>query len=668
MDAHTILFDTVVVLGAAVIVLYLTHRLRLPSVVGLVGTGVLIGPSGLGVIHDRHDVELLAEIGVVLLLFVIGLELSLDKLKELLRPFLLGGSVQALVSTVLAAGLGLAMGLSPRSALFLGLVAIPSSTAILLKVYAERRESEAPHGRVALAILLFQDVLIVPIIVLTPVLAGGGDKSTTELLMEFALVLVLIVGVFLLALWLVPRLLHALMATRSRELGVLAALGLCLAMAWGTFELGFSLALGAFLAGLVVSESEYGLQAMADVAPFRDVFASLFFASVGMLIDLELLAGDLHRVLLLALFLIAAKGISAALATRLLGYPARVIVLAGLGLAQIGEFAFVILEEGRRHGLLAEDTFQLLLASSVLTMVLAPSMVQAAPSVAQRILGERGKPPKDELEAKLSGHVIVVGFGTAGKLLVRVLQETRIRHVVIEMNAESVRRAKKDGVSILFGDASRPEVLEHASLENARMVVFVISDLDALHRGVAMTRHLAPGVPVLVRTRKVDEIEPLRELGAEEVVAEEFETAIEIFTRVLRRLHVPRNVVRAQTRLLRGEGYQMLRAESLTKEASKAVLRALEEGAVDVFQVAQGQAAVGRTLRDLDLRRQTGASVLALVRNDESYPNPAPDMELCPGDALVLMGGHAEVDAAFREMGRPPDEPTEESAETSAEG
>lgn len=662
MDAHTILYDMVVVLAAAVTVLFVTHRLRLPSVVGLVGTGVLIGPSGLGIIHDRQDVELLAEIGVVLLLFVIALEMSLDKLRELRRPFLLGGSVQALVATVLAAALGLAMGLSPRSALFLGLVAIPSSTAILLKVYAERREIDAPHGRVALAILLFQDVLIVPIIVLTPVLAGADGKSTQELLARFGIVLVVILAVFLLALWLVPRLLHALMATRSRELSVLAALGLCLAMAWGTFEMGFSLALGAFLAGLVVSESEYGLQAMADVAPFRDVFASLFFASVGMLIDLDVLAGDLHRVLTLALLLILAKGASVALATRLLGFPARIIVLAGIGMAQIGEFAFVILEEGRRHGLLAEDTFQLLLASAVLTMVLAPGMVQVAPAVAMRILGERGKPPRDESAARLSGHVIVVGYGTAGKLLVRVLQETRIRHLVIEASAESVRRAKNDGVSILFGDASRPEVLEHAALEHARMVVFAISDHDALHRGVAMARHLAPGVPVLVRTRRVDEIEPLRELGADEVVAEEFETAIEIFTRVLRRLHVPRNVVRAQTRLLRGEGYQMMRAESVKAEASAAVLRALEAGAVDVFQVAPGQAAVGQTLRDLDLRRRTGASVLALVRDEDPYPNPAPDMELRAGDALVLMGGHAEVDSAFREMGRPPaGEPQDES-------
>ncbi|MDA8021093.1 MAG: cation:proton antiporter [Thermoanaerobaculia bacterium] len=655
MDAHTILLDTVVVLGAAVTVLFLTHRLRLPSVVGLVGTGVLIGPSGIGIIDDRHDVELLAEIGVVLLLFVIGLELSLDKLRELRRPFLLGGSVQGLVSIVLAAALGAAVGLPVPSAIFLGLVAIPSSTAILLKVYAERRESDAPHGRVALAILLFQDILIVPIIVLTPVLAGGGGQTTRELLAEFSIAFVVIAGGFLLALWLVPRLLHALMATRSRELSVLAALGLCLAMAWGTFEMGFSLALGAFLAGLVVSESEYGLQAMADVAPFRDVFASLFFASVGMLIDFEVLAGDLYRVILLAAFLIAAKGTSAALATRLLGFPARVVVLAGLGLAQIGEFAFVVLEEGRRHGLLGEDTFQLFLASSVITMVLAPGLVQAAPWVAQRLLGERGKTPEEDGASQLTGHVIIVGFGTAGNLLVRVLQETRIPHIVVEISAETVRRAKQDGVSILYGDASRPEVLEHAGLERARIVVFAISDADARNRGVAMAHRLAPDVPVLVRTRRVDEIEQIRELGAQEVVAEEFETAIEIFTRVLRRLHMPRNVIRAQTRLLRGESYRMLRAESLNEEASEAVLRALEEGAVDVFQLAEGQAAVGQTLRELDLRRRTGASVLSMVRGERSYPNPPPDTALSPGDSLVLMGGHAEVDAAFRELGRGPD-------------
>lgn len=645
---HAILFDIVVVLVAAVVVLYVAHRLKLPSIVGLVLTGVLIGPSGFAVIHDRHDVELLAEIGVVLLLFVIGLELSLDKLRELRRPFLLGGSVQAVATTVLAAGAGLLVGFDLRSAAFVGLVAIPSSTAILLKVYAERRESDAPHGRVALAILLFQDVLVVPILILTPILGGGAEESAGTLALEFAVGLVAIVVAFLVALRLVPKALHLLVATRSRELSVLAALGICLAMAWGTWELGFSLALGAFLAGLVVSESEYGLQAMADVAPFRDVFASLFFVSVGMLLDLGSLASDLATVVGLAVALILIKGLTAALATRLLEYPARVVVLCGLGLAQVGEFAFVILEEGRRHGLLADDVFQLLLASSVLTMVAAPSMVQVAPRVAQAWLGARGVAPPDEGPASgLSGHVIVVGFGDAGRLLSRVFDETRIPYVVVELSGEIVRRAKADGVPILFGDASRPEILEHAGIERAREVVFAFSDAEAVRRGVSLARRLAPEAEILVRTRRVGEIEELRALGADEVVSEEFETAIEIFTRVLRRFHVPRNVVRAQTRVLRGEGYKMLRASSLAEEASEAILSALEEGTVDVFRVERDHAAAGATLRDLNLRGSTGASVLAVARGERPVPNPSPELVLEPGDTLVILGAHSQVDAAF---------------------
>jgi CPA2 family monovalent cation:H+ antiporter-2 len=650
VDLAGFLEQAVLVLGAAVVVVLVCHRLRLPSLVGLLLTGVVLGPSALGLVRDTAAIELFAEVGVVFLLFVIGLELSLGRLKELGRPFLLGGSLQAALTLGLVTGGAAALGAPPGRAVFFGMVLTLSSTAIVLKLLNDRREASTPHGKVAIAILLFQDFLIVPMIVLTPVVAGAVAASAGALALRFGGSLVAVGLVVVVARVLMPRLFHLIVSTRARELFVLGAVGICLGMAWATHSLGFSLALGAFVAGLLVSETEYSHQVFADVTPFRDVFASVFFVSIGMLVDVGAAAARWPQVLGLAAAIVGVKALACGGATAALRYPARTVAAVGLGLAQIGEFAFVLMAVGRRHGLLDGDGYQLLLSAAVLTMLVTPALTAGAPLLADRWQRRRGRPSAPPAEAgagERSGHVVVVGFGVGGRLLARVLRETGIPYLVVELNGETVRRAAAAGEPILYGDAARREILEHAGVARAAAVVFVITDAAAVRRAVALTRQLDPGVEIIVRTRLVQEIEELRRLGASQVVAEEFEAAIEIFTRVLERHHVPRNVVRAQTRLLRGEGYAMLRAPSLREGVTEAVLGALAAGTTDVFRVEPASASAGRTLRDLDLRRRCGASVIAVVRGGETHPNPSPELRLEPGDDLVLVGSHAEVDAAW---------------------
>jgi len=325
----------------------------------------------------------------------------------------------------------------------------------------------------------------------------------------------------------------------------------------------------------------------------------------------------------------------------------------------VGEFSFVLMEVGREHGLLAGERYQLLLAAAVLTMIATPLLMGAAPRLAGA--WERRWPPgvtaplatagSGEERKSLSDHVLIVGFGVGGRLLARVLREGGIRYLVLELNAATVRQARRDGHPILYGDASRREVLRAAGIERARVVVLVVSDPAAVRRSVPLARELNPGVRIVVRTRRVDEIEELRRLGADEAVAEEFETAIEVFTLVLQNYHVPRNVVRAQSRVLRGEGYRTLRAPALGRGVSESVLGALEAGTTDVFRVEPASPAAGRTLRELDLRRETGATVLAVVRGERPISNPAPDTALDAGDDLVLVGSHAEIDRAFDLLG-----------------
>lgn len=655
MELEHLLRESVILLGSAVGILLLASRLRIPPLVALLLTGLVIGPSGLGWASDTEQVEVFAEIGVVLLLFVIGLELSLARLKELRRAFFVGGGFQAGATIALGAVAALALGAAAPRAVFLGCVIALSSTAIVLKLYDDRRETEAPHGRVSLAILLFQDFLIVPMIVLVPVLAGEVAASPKALAVRFGGALLAIGAVFALALWLAPRAFDWIARTRVREAFVLGSLVACLALAWLTHSLGFSLALGAFLAGIIVSETEYGHQVVADVAPFREVFASLFFISIGMLVDLGAAWRTAPLVVGLALAVLAGKALIVGGAVAALGLPSRTRILAALGLAQVGEFSFVLMEVGRQHGLLGGERYQLLLAAAVVTMIATPLLVRAAPGLADA--WERRWPPPLPPEGTgtgdgdrgkaLTDHVLIVGFGVGGRLLARVLQEGGIRYLVLELNAATVRSARRDGHSILYGDASRREVLHAAGIERARVMVLVVSDPAAVRRSVALAREMNPGVQIVVRTRRVQEIEELRRLGADEVVAEEFETAIEVFTTVLEHYHVPRNVVRAQIRLLRGEGYEMLRTEAMGRGVSEAVLGALEAGTTDVFRVEPGSPAAGRTLRDLDLRHKTGATVLAVVRGERPSPNPAPDTALEAGDDLVLVGSHAEIDRAF---------------------
>jgi CPA2 family monovalent cation:H+ antiporter-2 len=640
--------DAVAIFGAAVAVVLLAAPLRIPPVVGFLVTGLAIGPGSLGWVKDVERVEVFAEIGVVLLLFAIGLELDIGELRALGRMFFVAGSAQFALAAGAAAAIALALGEPARQAVFVGLVVSLSSTAVVLKLYGARRELGTPQGKVSLGVLLFQDLMIVPIIVLVPVLAGAVAASAGSLALRFGGALIAIGAVFFLARFAVPRLLHRVVALRSREVFVLGALVACLAMAWFTHALGFSLALGAFLAGLIVSETEYSHQIVADIAPFRDLFSSIFFVSVGMLVDLPFAVTHLPGIVAVAVAVIATKALTGAAAARLAGYPSRIAIIVGLVLAQIGEFSFLLMEVGRSYGLLEGTRFQFLLSASVLTLALTPPLVALAPRLARRFAASGAAPAEASPEAEhRKGHVVIVGYGMNGSLLVQVLREARIPYVVVELDPVTVKEARAAGVPVLFGDATRREIQQHAGIERARVVVFAISDPHATRNAVALARGLNPGLHIIVRTRMVKEIEDLRRSGANQVIAEEFEAAIEIFTHVLELYHVPRNIVRAQTRVLRGEGYRMLRAERQGRGVSQAVLDALEAGTTDLFRITSGGALAGRTLQELDLEAAAGAAVIAVVRGEQSHVNPAANLRLEAGDYLVLVGSHDQIERSF---------------------
>jgi len=650
-----LLTDIVIIFSLAIGVLLFCSRLRIPSIVGFLVTGVLAGPHGLGLIEGVHDVEILAEVGVVLLLFAIGVEFSLETLLRIRKSVLLGGSLQVCLTVVAALVLARQTGRPFGPSLFIGFLVSLSSTAIVLKLLQERAEVDTPHGRTSLAVLIFQDMIVVPMMLVTPLLAGSMGVTGGAPLMLLAKGLGIIVLVVLSARWVVPRLLYQVARTRSRELFLLSVVVLCFAIAWLTSSVGLSLALGAFLAGLILSESEYSYQALGDILPFRDVFVSFFFVSIGMLLDLGFLFRNPGVILLTVLVVLLLKTFTAGFSTMLLGFPLRTAILTGLGLSQVGEFSFLLAQTGLDHQLLDTDTYQIFLDVSVLTMAVTPFLISAAPRIADGVtrmplpafLKAGHHPLAGPREEAQKDHLVVIGFGVNGRNLTRAAQVAGIPHVIIEMNPETVRRERAGGRPILYGDATQETVLHHAGIEASRVVVVAISDAAATRRIVEIVRRMNPKVHVIARTRFVQEVKPLYELGANEVVPEEFETSVEIFSRVLQRYLVPRDEIDRFVSEVRSDGYQILRSPT-TEPLSLADLKLGLPGVeISAVRVCAGAPLDGMTLGKVGLRKRHGVSVLAIRRGEQVLSNPDADTQLLGSDVAVVLGTPDRLAAAM---------------------
>ncbi len=650
--------DFVIILVAAVLIVFVSRPFRLPSVVGFLLTGMLIGPSGLNFINDRTIVEVFAEIGVVMLLFVIGLEFSLAHLRSIWRQFLIAGGLQVGL-TVLVVMLLFSLGtFSLSEKIFFGCLIALSSTAIVLKILTDRSEIDTPHGKLMIGVLLFQDFCIVPMIVFTPLLSGTAAVSVLDVLLRFSASIVAVGVVFYFSRSVMGRVLEQIVRTRVREAFLMGSLLICLLLAVTTASLGFSYALGAFIAGLIISETQYHVEVVAEIVPFRDLFTSLFFISVGMLLDLNFVAENSLTVFALGLgiFLVKAS-VVLAIALAMRSSP-RTAIITGISLAQVGEFSFVLAQVGSTTGLLQEPFSQYFLSSSIFTMIISPPLIAFAPSLAertQRLVPFAVRTDDHRPSSKpLADHVIIVGFGVNGQNLARVLKESGIPYVVIEADADAFRDLQREDHPLVFGDVTRREILFSCDIERARMIVFAISDPGATRTGVQLARSLNPNLHIIVRTRLLAEIDGLTKLGADEVIPEEFETSIEIFTRVLDHYHIPRNVVHAQIQVIRDENYSMLRGLPQTAKGLDRVARLLTAGTSDIFLVTDTCLAANRSVGDIDIPGKTSASLIAVVRNEKPFMTPARDFVIEPGDILVLVGNHASMDKAFDYLAQEP--------------
>jgi monovalent cation:H+ antiporter-2, CPA2 family len=641
-----LLRDLVVIFAAALAVVLLFSRLRLPTIAGFIVAGALLGPGGLGAVRDVAQVQRLAEIGVALLLFTIGLEFSLDDLRRLGRILSVGGSLQVGLTTAVVATLAVLAGTSAPKGVFVGFLVALSSTAIVLRGLAERGEVDAPHGKLIVGVLLFQDLCVVPMMLLAPALAGRGT-GWEAILRPLLTAGAVVAGALALARLVVPRALHLVAATRRRDLFVLAVLLVAAAIAWLTSLVGLSLALGAFLAGMVLAGSDYGHQALADTLALRDIFTSLFFVSVGMLLDPSVIVLDAGPVLGLVAAVLVGKAVVASLAGLAMRFPLRVAILAGLGLAQIGEFSFVLATLGGELHLLEAREMRLFFAASVLTMLLAPLALRFGPGIAagaariralDRLL-RRGTPQPDPGAEGASGHVLVLGYGVGGEMLSEVLAEAGVPFVVLDLNAERVRDASRRGVPVYYGDVTSREMLERAGAARARQVVVLLNDPDATLRAVRTARQLAPGAVITARARYVADVPRLLQGGADEAVAQEFEASFTVIERVTREARAPRPARAAMRARL---GLEPAPGGERGPELPAGL-------AVQSVPVPDTAWVAGRTLAETELRRRTGATLVAVSRGDATAVHPSPGDRLEGGDVLCLVGDESQI-AAAREL------------------
>jgi len=646
--------DIAFIFLVSIIILIICHKLKISSIIGFLIAGVIAGPAGLGLVHNTANIEFLAEIGVILLLFVIGMEMSIDKLMKSKRMLFLGGGVQVLSTIAIITALALLFGYDWHLALFAGFLVSFSSTAVDLKILQERREIDMPHGQAALSIHIFQDLALIPMILVTPYLLGDGTSNFTSAVGALVMGIIIIAVVFFVSRNIVPTLLYKAARIKDQELFVYIILATCMLIAYLSELFGLSLALGAFLAGLIVSESEYSTHALYNILPFKDIFMSFFFVSTGMMFSIAVLFEQYVLIIALVIATILIKLFTGMLGAFIAGGSAQVVIKAGFHLCFMSEFTLILSTIGYSAGLLTNTMYQIVLAVTIICMAIAPFLIDFSDAIAPKLgvrLSKRLRVKYNEetpMECDdIKDHILIAGYGICGRNVAHSATLAQIPYRVIELNPDTVKEERAKGIPILYGDAGQAEVLVHAGIMSARICVIAIDNLFATQQTVKMARELNPAVHIIARTRFLGEVQNLIEMGAHEVISEEFETSIEIFSRVLHRYLTPRDEIQKISSEIRSGGYEMLR--SLQKIPYKLMdVHSMQENMdIETIRITQSSPYVDVMLKDTALRSKYNLTIVAIKRGETVFPLPAADETILAGDIVMVFGKPEDVISAF---------------------
>lgn len=640
--------DIAVIVVAALIGGLIAQRLKQPLILGYILAGVAVGPYTGGItVTQVHEIELLAEIGVALLLFALGIEFSLKELRPVRNIALVGTPLQILLTIAYGFGIGRWLGWDWLPSLWLGGLISLSSTMVMLKTLMNQGRLGTLSSRVMIGMLIVQDLAVVPLMIILPQLneleAGLPLLGLAVLKAAAFLALMIFVGTRV-----IPHLLAYIAGWNSRELFLLSVTAIGLGVGYGTYLFGLSFAFGAFVAGMVLSESDYSHQALSDIIPLRDIFGLLFFVSVGMLLDPAFLMANLGTVLLVVVLVLAGKGLIMALLTRLFGYGNVVPLAVGLGLFQIGELSFVLARVGLRTDSISPDLYALVLSATILTMVLTPlisGLTEPLYTLRNRWFRREALQTINLPQAGLRDHVVIAGGGRVGQYVAQVLQRLGLAFVIVELNQRLVDQAKAAGFPVIYGDASQPVVLEAARIEQARLLLVTVPTLVVAQTIVSQVCRLNPALHIVARSEGVEQMKTLNDLGVHEVVQPEFEAGLEITRQALVHLDFPATEIQRFTDAVRHELYAPLYQAHAPYQTIEQLQNAARVMELSWVTLAADSPLVGRSIRELSIRDRTGASVVGVMRAGELYPNPDAGYRFDAGDMVAVMGNTEQLEA-----------------------
>ena len=658
-----VLKDIVIIFALSTFVNFIFTRIKVPAIIGYLITGVIAGPHLLALINSPENVEVMAEIGVILLMFTIGLEFSINHLLNIRRIVFLGGFMQLLITAGVTMLVSRAYHFGWAEAVFVGFLTALSSTAVVLKLLQERSELTTHYGKTIVGILIFQDIILVPLLLFTPMLGGATGNIGSELLIMLLKATGIIIFIYIGNRWLMPRLLHLIAMTHSQELFLMSILLFCLAVAMLTNELGMSLAFGAFLAGLMISDSEYSHSAFGNLIPFKDVFTSFFFVSIGMLLDLGFVYDHPWLVIATVLLVIVLKTVVAGFTAFTLGHTFFGTVVVGLSLAQVGEFSFILARLGLTNKIITPYHYQLFLAVAITSMALSPMLIQVSKPLANRILRlplppflVNGLFPLKQVEIpELKSHIVLIGKDSRAINLAAMVKKMDLPFTSIVFDPDRARQQIENGNLAVFGDATNEPVLRQAYVHNAEMVIISIGNLITAMSIVEHVRRMNKHAYIIVRTRHVTDIEELYRIGATQVIPEEFETAIDFFERILGKYLIPRMEIERAIARIREDNYGIFRDKG--KVGGYSLLKDIPDIEIAAVKVGEKSVFAGKTIAETALRKTCGVTMVAVKHGDRVIPNPEPSTLISGSDIAYLLGKPEMIAIATDLLSKEVDQP-----------
>jgi len=643
--------DIIIIVVAALLGALIAQRLKQPLILGYILAGVVVGPYTGGItVGDIHEIELLAEIGVALLLFALGLEFSLSELKPVRNIALFGTPVQILLSIAFGFGLGLYFGLPPAQAIWLGALLSLSSTMVTLKTLTGRGLMGTLSSRVMIGMLIVQDLAVIPMMIILPQL-GNPENGLPLLALAVGKSILFLALMLYLGTRFLPRLLAYVAQWNSRELFILSTMAIGLGIGYATHLFGLSFAFGAFVAGMVLSESDYGHQALSDIIPLRDIFGLLFFTSVGMLLDPAFVLAHWDRILALLLMIALAKGVIFFVLARLFGYGNIVPLAVGLGLFQVGEFAFVLARVGLETQAIGQDLYSLVLAVSVLSMVATPlASALALPLHALQKRFSRPEPLQTENLPThgLADHVVIAGGGRVGQHIARVLRELSVPCVLVELNHQRMLECKAANFPVIYGDMSQATAFEAAQVARARLLLITTPSVVVSQAIVRQAHRVNPDLHVVARAEGMAQAKSLYESGVYMAVLPEMEAGLEIARQALLHLEIPVPLIQDYTDEIRQQLYTPIYSQKDYRLLTRlnTVKNLLE---ISWVEIPRESPLIGKSIKDAAVRTVTGASLVGLIHGKEFHPNPKADYPFSQGDLVAVVGNKQER-RAFKSM------------------